>query len=189
MLKWTDSVVDVLMDTVHDGTIPRILDLVGLKLKVMVASGDDDKESLELMGEKVLGHVWQPTQDKFIFRIVVNLTPAKVKKRSQKAVADLTKSDIPRLVSMRLTKRCLLGFVNSQYDPMGLICPLLIILKINLRDLFGTEVEIGWDDPLSEDLHERWVKIITMFLQIGDIILDRAVRPHGVEDVPELIGF
>ena len=133
--------------------------------------------------------MWQPTQDKFIFRIVVNLTPAKVKKRSQKVVADLMESDIPRSVSMRLTKRCLLGFVNSQYDPMGLICPLLIILKINLRDLFGTEVDIGWDDPLSEDLHERWVKIITMFLQIGDIILDRAVRPHGVEDVPELIGF
>ena len=28
-----------------------------------------------------------------------------------------------------------------------------------------------------------------MFLQVGDIILDRAVRPPGVEDIPELIGF
>ena len=67
----------------NNGTLPRILNLVGLKLKVMVASGDTDRESLELLGDKVLGHVWQPTLDKLVFRIIVNLTPAKLKKRNQ----------------------------------------------------------------------------------------------------------
>ena len=40
----------------------------------MVASGDVDEESIELMGDKVLGHVWQPTEDVFVFRVSVNLT-------------------------------------------------------------------------------------------------------------------
>ena len=123
------------------GTIPKILNLVGLKLKLMVASGDRD--SIKLLGDKVFGHAWEPTDDKFIFRIVVNLTPARFKKRGTSVAADLTEAHIPRLVHMKLTKRYLLGLIDSQYDPMVLIWPILMILKINLRDLFGPEVDIG----------------------------------------------
>ena len=60
-------------------TLPRIFKLVGLKLKVMTASGDSDKERLDILGDKVLGHIWLPTEDKIVFRIVVNLTSAKLK--------------------------------------------------------------------------------------------------------------
>ena len=44
------------MDGNYNGTLAQILGLVGLKLKVMVASGDRDLEKLELLGDKVLGH-------------------------------------------------------------------------------------------------------------------------------------
>ena len=40
----------------YDGTIAQILGLVGLQLKVMIASGDSDLELLSLFGGKVLGH-------------------------------------------------------------------------------------------------------------------------------------
>ena len=60
--------------------------------------------------------------------------------------------DVPTVMSIKLTKRMLLGFVMSQYDPMGLICPLLIILKIMLRNLYGPGVNLGWDDPVPENL-------------------------------------
>ena len=62
-----------------NGTIPKIYGLVGLTLKVMVASGDTDEEILSLLGKKVLGHIWKPTEDQFIFKVSVNLTPAKFK--------------------------------------------------------------------------------------------------------------
>ena len=104
---------------VYDGTLARILSLVNLNLKVMVASGDSDPEILALLGDKVLGHTWWPTSDEFMFKVLVNLS---VKKRGQKTADDLTIDDIPRLPDMPLTKRILLGVVMSQYDPMGLIC-------------------------------------------------------------------
>ena len=46
----------------------------------------------------------------------------------------------------------LLGFVMSCYDPMGLICPLTIKLKLQLRILYGPENDLGWDEPIPEVL-------------------------------------
>ena len=171
----------------YNGTIPQILGLVGLELKVMVASGDEDSEILELMGDKLLGHKWRPSDDKLVFSVVVNLSTSK--RKGQKIDDDLTIEDIPRLMTLKLTKRMLLGFVMSQYDPMGLISPLLIILKIRLRDLYGPEVELGWDDAIPENLQKVWCDVLTMFLQLGEIILDRTVKPEGTIGAPELIGF
>ena len=94
----------------------------------MIASGDTDSELIGLMGEKLLGHVWNPTEDKLIFKLVVNLSATK--RKGQKLDRDLTAADISRLPNMTLTKRILLGLVMSQYDPMGLMSPILIILKI-----------------------------------------------------------
>ena len=112
-----------------------------------------------------------------------------MKKRSQYILENLTEKDIPRLPRMMLTKRILLGMVNSQYDPMVLICPLLMIWKIDLRDLFWSNYGLGWDNPVSKEIHEKWVEILFMFLGIGDIINDRLVCPEGYEDPPELIAF
>ena len=132
----------------YDGTLPKILSSVGLHLKVMVASGDSDPELLSLLGDKVLSHLWRPTEDVFEFKVPVNLS---MKKRGVKTQADLTLADIGRLPHLKLTKRLLLGFVMSQYDPMGLICPLTIILKIELRNLFGPDVDLGWDEPIPRE--------------------------------------
>ena len=103
------------IDGVYNGTIPRILSLVGLNLKVMIASGDTDEESLKLLGDKTLGHIWVPPTDKFVFRVGVNLSR---KKRGIRSGKDLTPEDIPRLNTLIFTRRSLLGFVMAQYDPM-----------------------------------------------------------------------
>ena len=68
-----------LVDGEYTGTLARIFKLVKLRPKVMVASGDSDQELLDILGNKVLGHVWYPTEDKFVYRVVVNLVPLKLK--------------------------------------------------------------------------------------------------------------
>ena len=172
---------------IYNGTLAQILALVDLNLKVMVASGDSDPESLELLGEKTLGHKWKPTEDKLVFSVPVNLSNNK--KSGQSQGEDLTVSDIPKLPYMPFTKRMLLGFIMSQYDPMGLICPLIIILKIMLRGLYGPDCNLGWDDPLPPALHKTWEDILIMFIQLEEIVLDRAVRPENTVGAPELVGF
>ena len=176
-----------LVDGHYNGTIPTILGLVGLKLKTMVASGDSDPDTLALLGDKVLGHVWKPTEDKFVFKIPVNLSTSKNK--GLRSERDLTPEDIPRLPIVRFTRRMLLGFVMSPYDPMGLICPLTIKLKLQLRSLYGPDSSLGWDDPLPENEHKAWEDLLAFFINLGEIVLDRAVKPEGTVGAPELIGF
>ena len=46
------------LDGEYNGTLPRIFKKVGLKLKVMIVSGDSDQEKLDILGDKVLGHIF-----------------------------------------------------------------------------------------------------------------------------------
>ena len=103
----------------------------------MVASGDEDSEEISLMGRKVLGHIWKPTEDKLIFNMRTNLSSAK--RGGPRTDDELTVDGIGKLPSMALTKCMLLGLVMSQYDPMALIRPITIILKIHLHSLFSRD--------------------------------------------------
>ena len=91
---------------------------------------------------------------------------------------------------MVFTKRLLLGWVMSLYDPMGLLSPLLIKLKIELRCLFSSEYgNLEWDDPLLVEAHQAWEKLIAEFLSIPEICIRRDVRPTSVLGSPEIFAF
>ncbi|XP_017468619.1 PREDICTED: uncharacterized protein LOC108360719 [Rhagoletis zephyria] len=52
------------------------------------------------------------------------------------------------------TKREILQVLMSIFDPLGLISCFTIGLKILLQDIWRSD--IGWDEPLSIDLYEKW---------------------------------
>ena len=62
-----------LEDGTYSGTLSQIFNLVGLKPKVIVCSGEDDPKKLEKIG-KVLGLEWSPMEDTLSMGITVNLT-------------------------------------------------------------------------------------------------------------------
>ena len=86
----------------------------------------------KLPHERTLGVWWDPGSDQFFFKVKM--------KEHQK------------------TKRGLLSFLSSIYDPLGFLAPLLIAPKLILQSMWREKV--GWDDPIPEgllDIYKEWL--------------------------------
>ena len=83
-------------------------------------------------------------------------------------IGDVITEDLIRLTTP-LTKRRVLAFMMSQYDPLGLLAPLLLIGKLMLRNLYGKSFTKGWDDPLDSQEAKQWLRYITNIVSIGPI--------------------
>jgi hypothetical protein len=78
---------------------------------------------------KALGILWNVRNDHFYFNI------------------DLTQQDA-------ITRRQMLSFVTSTFDPLGLISPVLVIGKMLFQD--ATRLQLPWDACVPSDLLEKW---------------------------------
>ena len=98
-----------------------------------------DCESREqLSGEgKILGVGWNDQSDKFLFDI--------------KNIADM-------LDDLCVTKRCVLKRLAAFYDPLGLIQPLIMNMKLFFQRLCKLKIE--WDEELIEGLKTEWKALI-----------------------------
>ena len=54
-----------------------------------------------------------------------------------------------------LTKRGLLSFIRSIYDPIGIISPLMLEPKLIIQELWRRN--LAWDKQLPEDIKQRWI--------------------------------
>ncbi|XP_036002193.1 uncharacterized protein LOC118565663 [Fundulus heteroclitus] len=78
--------------------------------------------------QRTLGLCWNLQADSFTYRVSVATKP--------------------------FTRRGLLSVVNSLYDPLGLVAPVIMQGKALLREL-SSEVR-DWDEPLNPIKHEMW---------------------------------
>ena len=176
---------NLLPDGSYSGSIPVMLSKVGLVPKILVESGESDPEILDEFGESVLGHIWCSETDQLLFKLPVNLS-----KKNRLGVwesPDLIINDMPCLPHMVFTKRRLLGWVMSLYDPIGLLSPLTIKYKIELRRPFSGEYgSLNWDDPVHGEIHKEWESLLSECLKIDEICVSQSVRPSSAVGDPEL---
>ena len=113
------------------GTIPRLLNNVGLSLKALVTSGSKDEEAIAKLSGTALGYKWEPTAD--IMGVKLKFNPSK-RRKGIKSRPDLTLSDLKQFKISSLTKRQVLSLCNGIYDPLGIASPYSIKLKLLIRD-------------------------------------------------------
>merc|ERR1711955_125324 len=76
------------------GTIPRLLNNVGLSLKTLVTSGSRDEEAITKLSGTALGYKWEPTIDEMGVKLkLLKFNPSK-KKKGIKSKPDMTLSDL-----------------------------------------------------------------------------------------------
>ena len=169
----------------NDGTMVQIMEKGGLYFKAMQMSGELDDDQLELLGGAVLGLGWSSERDRFIFRFAINVSP---RKRKQPTEGDLTPETTYMLEKAKLSKRICLSVVNSFYDPVGLLTPLTIILKVMLKRMFSKEYDLGWDDDLDKELHRQWVNTLRKLVGVK-LEFDRSIMPIDAQGRAVLAAF
>ena len=86
------------------------------------------------------------------------------------------------------SKRSLLKFTSKIFDPLGLLSPLVIRLKLLFRAL--CDVSCIWDEPLKDDVVNQWLQIVDKFSSLGVLRLPRFYfQPNVNPSFIEINGF
>ena len=128
--------------------------------------------------EKVLGVVWNPVQDEFVYKVHLQTT---FKKQLNKKTHDHDSNP---------TKIIILSQVNSIYDALGLAGPFTFRGKILMRELWEIENKLGWDDTIPESYKQYWKQFCQDMREMNNIKFKRCVKPKdAASEQPTLIIF
>ena len=108
---------------------------------------DLDRENLPI--ERALGVLWDVQPDTFKFKINMKEKPP--------------------------TRRGLLSMVSSIYDPLGFVGPYVLLAKMLFQELCRRKV--GWDDRMSQDVLDQWLRWLQDLPLLEQFSLPRCVRP------------
>ena len=178
----------------------EILGHANMKIKKWVFSGDEDlpMDIGDLDGrlpvedaaaERMLGIVWDPAEDVFRFMVRINLSTLKKKIRSG---PDLSKQQLMDNPPNSITRRQYYSQVQSLFDPLGLLSPVLLSAKILLRKTWEDGCEkLGWDDELPPYLVKEMVEFFIELFELENIVFPRSLLPKDQDVVgrPDLVIF
>ena len=148
----------------------------------------EKSEEAEALGEKVLGVRYCAVTDK----LTMKLKPAVLSPGARVRTAKLATKDLLVKIQdgqMKMTKRMALSFVNGQYDPLGLLAPVSLKLKLRLKQLYRLERKYEWDEPLEEAQQKLWRESLAEAAARKEVEYLRAVRPPHAKGEPWLVGF
>ena len=113
------------------------------------------------------------------------------RKRGTKVVTMLGEKDIEAIKrgEKSLSKRAVLSFLMGNFDPLGLLTPLIVRGKILLRRLYGPDCSLDWDDPLPREEKEVWCDLLQLAVEMKPIPFLRTVMPSSARGRAWLVGF
>ena len=88
------------------------------------------------------------------------------------------------------TKRQIVGIIAGIYDPMGLLSPILLPLKVFLQELHTSGLE--WDEHLTAEQQRKWSILKQLILKKVPVTVPRCLfeeRGVGAQRVVTLHGF
>ncbi|XP_045783622.1 uncharacterized protein LOC123879758 [Maniola jurtina] len=118
----------------------------------LVSESTESTHDLNVGGNepsKTLGLGWQPESDELHFPIGTSI-----------AVKGNSKRDI-------------LSVISQIFDPLGLVSPVVIKLKIILQSLWLQN--LSWDDPLTPEIQEAWCEAIKNLHVLNNLRVPRRV--------------
>ena len=131
-------------------------------------SGELRQDPLLPMEHRVLGVLWNPSDDQLYFDL--------------KLVGE-------HLEKLDPTKRNVVGAAARIYDPLGILSPITISFKIFFQQL--CRAKLDWDDPLTGELDRRWRILTSELSQVKSAVMPHYPPALNEVDHPQLqlVGF
>lgn len=98
--------------------------------------------------ERALGLLWCIETDLFKFKLLVKEQP--------------------------YTKCGMLSIINSIYDPLGFLAPLILPAKFLLQEL--GRMKCDWDDLLPQTFQQKWTKWLSDLEKLSEFKVDRCIK-------------
>lgn len=124
--------------------------LTGIPSEQQEAMSIDESEGE--CGIKTLGMLWYPKND--VYRFVVSLGP----------------------IETAVTKRIVLSELARIFDPLGLLNPVTVRIKIFLQKLWALKYD--WDQELSDELSKNWMELRKDLLLAAELEVPRFINPR-----------
>lgn len=94
--------------------------------------------------------------------------------------SDMFYFSVPKSVEKTISKRIMLSFLSSIFDPIGLVSPIVITGKILFQR--ATRSKISWDEPIGEDLQHSWNNWLLSLSDLDKIKIPRCMTQLKFDD-------
>ena len=82
--------------------------------------------------------------------------------------------------STTVTKRSILSYVSSMYDPLGHVSPIVIKGKMIFQEC--TKLGLSWDDKVPDNLLLQWRSWQESLRNLNQLTFSRCIMPEGFEN-------
>ena len=107
---------------------------------------------------KILGIHWMTKEDKFTYKV---------------------ENIVEKAYTARITKRNIFSLASKLYDPLGLISPYIVKIKLFMTKLWEAGYE--WDEEISDEMKKIWQDWINEIHKAKEISIDRCYHNHNNE--------
>ena len=87
-----------------------------------------------------------------------------------------------------MTRRGLLGYIMSPYDPFGIVEPAMLTTKLLQREIIPPQKNdphnyhaLGWDDPLPSHFTKQWDEMVKICSEVQELSVPRSFYPANRE--------
>ena len=135
-----------------------------MNLRAWISNNDEvnatftTADKAEVKSLKVLGHKWNIADDTISLKTTI------------------TNSSV-----QNMTKRLILKRIASIFDPMGLICPVMLPVKVFLQNLWSKNLD--WDEHLCDKDQKIWATVTTDLENLSQCCVSRCITRQNQTDV------
>jgi len=136
---------------------------------------------------KYLGYIWNPITDELQLKVKFNLGRVE---RGKAQENDIDGENIQEILKRKLTKRDALSLMGQWYDPLLILGPIVVKLRLFYASCCSTCQT--WEEDIPENLKTKFVSLFKDIERASKFKFIRSVVPRGINCVRprcELITF